>query len=390
MNVVVGSVAVWGLLLGASAIAQSPPASSGASASVDYSQEEAWLCRPGRKDACTADLTTTVVAADGKLVREAFKPNPQAPIDCFYVYPTVSRDTTPNSDMNAGPEERGVARAQFARFGSQCKLYAPLYRQLTLSALRAAMSGQPLTADRSLAYGDVAAAWRYYLEHDNKGRGVVLIGHSQGTGMLTQLIRNEIDGKPIQSQLVSALLLGSNVAVPKDKDVGGAFQNVPLCKSASQLGCTITYVSFREDSPPPANSRFGRVPDEGMIAGCVNPAALTGSKDLHAYLSAGPNGVSTAAADPKPWVNGKTIETPFVSVPGLLSAECIANDAGSYLAVKVHADPADPRTDEIVGDVVDQGQLRKEWGLHLIDAHLAMGNLVEIVGRQAQAYANKK
>lgn len=381
MNVVVRSIAVWGLLVGASALADSP---------IDYSKDETWLCRPGRKDSCTVDLSTTVVAADGKLTRETFKANPRAPIDCFYVYPTVSRDTTPNSDMNAGPEEHGVVRAQFARFGSQCKLYAPLYRQITLSALRAAISGQPLTADRALAYGDVAAAWRHYLEHDNKGRGVVLIGHSQGSGMLTQLIKNEIDGKPIQSQLVSALLLGSNVAVPRGKDVGGAFQSVPLCKSASQLGCVITYVSFRADSPPPANSRFGRVPDEGMVAGCVNPAALTGSKDLHAYMSSGPNGVSTASADPKPWAGDKKIETPFVSVPGLLSAECVSTDAGSYLSVKVNADPADPRTDEIVGDVIDQGQIRKEWGLHLIDAHLAMGNLIDIVGQQSKAYAKKK
>lgn len=381
MNVVVRSIAVWGLLLGASVSAETAP---------DYSKDETWLCRPGRKDSCTVDLSTTVVAADGKLTLETFRANPQAAIDCFYVYPTVSRDTTPNSDMNAGPEEHGVVRAQFARFGSQCKLFAPLYRQVTLTALRSAMSGQPMTADRALAYGDVAAAWRYYLEHDNKGRGVVLIGHSQGSAVLTQLIKNEIDGKPSQAQIVSALLLGSNVAVPRGKDVGGAFQSMPLCKSASQSGCVITYASFRADSPPPANSRFGRVPDEGMAAGCVNPAALTGSKDLHAYLSAGPNGVSTSSADPKAWVTGKQVETPFVSVPGLLGAECVTNDAGSYLAVKVNADPADPRTDEIVGDIIDQGQVRKEWGLHLIDVHLAMGNLIDIVGTQAKAYAKKK
>jgi hypothetical protein len=165
---------------------------------------------------------------------------------------------------------------------------------------------------------------------------------------------------------------------------------MPLCKSAAQLGCVITYVSFRADSPPPANSRFGRVPNEGMVAGCVNPAALAGSKDLHAYLSAGPNGVSTSSADPKQWVPGQTIDTPFVSVPGLLSAECVTDDAGSYLSVKVNANPADPRTDEIVGDVIDQGQIRKEWGLHLIDVHVAMGNLIDIVGRQAKAYAKQK
>jgi hypothetical protein len=247
-----------------------------------------------------------------------------------------------------------------------------------------------MTADRAMAYGDVAAAWRYYLEHDNKGRGVVLIGHSQGSGVLTQLIKNEIDGKPIQSKVISALLLGTNVAVPKGKDVGGSFQNVPLCRSATQLGCVISYVTFRADVPPPANSRFGRVPTEGMQAACVNPAALKGGKaEMHAYLSSGFNGVSTEAAQPKPWATGAKIETPFVSVPGLLSGECVSSDAGSYLAITTNGNPADARTDEIPGDVVVNGQVMKDWGLHLIDAHVAMGNLVDVVAQQSKTYLKK-
>jgi hypothetical protein len=37
----------------------------------DYSNPNSWLCRPGRHDACDIDLTTTIVAANGKLTREA-------------------------------------------------------------------------------------------------------------------------------------------------------------------------------------------------------------------------------------------------------------------------------------------------------------------------------
>ena len=103
----------------------------------DYSDGQAWLCRPGRTDACAIDHTTTVIAADGKLSREAWTADPGAPIDCFYVYPTVSTDPGGNSDMNAGPEENGVVRVQFARFASQCRVFAPLYRQATLTQLRA-------------------------------------------------------------------------------------------------------------------------------------------------------------------------------------------------------------------------------------------------------------
>jgi hypothetical protein len=365
-------------------------ASAGAqTAKNDYGDGKTWLCRPGRADACVVDLTTTVVAADGTLTREAWKANPTAAIDCFYVYPTVSLDKTGNSDMEPGDEENGVVRVQLARFASVCRLYAPLYRQATLTSLRAATSGSPIPVDRALGYNDVLDAWNSYLQHDNNGRGVVLIGHSQGSGVLTQLIRNEIDGKPAQSKLVSALLLGTSLAVPKGKDVGGAFRNIPVCRLASQTGCVIAYASFRSTIPPPENSRFGRVQGEGMQAACANPAALGGgSGQLHAYLSSGGRSITGSMAEPRPWVTGKTIDTPWVSVPGLLTAQCVANEKGSYLEVTVHGNPADPRTDDINGDVMTNGQVNASWGLHLIDVNLAMGNLVDIVGAQAKAFAS--
>jgi len=356
----------------------------------DYGKPETWLCRPGQKDACSVDLTTTVVAANGKLARESFQANPNASIDCFYVYPTVSRDTTGNSDMNAGPEERSVILQQFARFASQCRVYAPLYRQFTLTALRARMSGSTVPADPTLGYNDVLNAWNYYLEHDNQGRGVVLIGHSQGSGVLTQLIAKEIDGKPVQAKLVSALLLGTSLPVPNGKDVGGAFQSIPLCHSAKQTGCVITYASFRSTAPPPDNSLFGKSRGEGTVAACANPAALGGGKgELHSYLNpAGRNGDN---GEPTAWVSPpQKIETTFVSTPGLLSAECVSNEHGSYLEITVNGDPKDPRTDTIAGDVVTNGQVQANWGLHLIDVNLAMGNLVDIVGEQAKAYTNRK
>jgi hypothetical protein len=379
-------IAIAALLAAHAASAQAPGAATTTAAPNDYSKPDAWLCKPGRQDACTVDLTTTIVAADGKLTREPYKANANAPIDCFYVYPTVSLDTTGNSDMNIGPEEKNVILQQFARFGSQCRQYAPLYRQITLTALRAMISGKPLDADRALAYKDVVDAWNYYLEHDNKGRGVVLIGHSQGSGLLTRLIAEQVEGKPVQSRVISSLLLGTNVAVPKGKVVGGSFKSTPLCKSASQIGCVVTYVSFRDTIQPPSNTRFGRVPGEGQVSGCTNPAALAGGKaELHAYLNA--TGRTIASPDrPTEWAKGATIATPFVSVPGLLEGECLSNEKGTYLQVTTQANPSDPRTDEIAGDVVANGKISEDWGLHLIDVNVAMGNLVDIVAQQSKAY----
>jgi len=362
-------------------------------AANDYGAEQSWLCRPGRQDACAVDLTTTVVKANGEMSRETWQANPRAPIDCFYVYPTISTDPADNSDMTADPAERNVIRAQFARFASQCRPFAPLYRQVTLAGLRKVMAGPSGVAglSRGSAYDDVLDAWRYYLEHDNGGRGFVLIGHSQGAFILTELIKDEIDGKPIQSRLVSAILLGATIPVAKGKDVGGTLQSVPLCHSADQVGCVITYASYRSTLPPPANALFGRVTDVGQVAACTNPAALAGgSGELHAYLSADGQTI-TSRQTVKPWVSpDQPVSTPWVSVPGLLTARCASNEnASGYLEITVHGEPSDPRVDDITGDIGFGNQIQANWGLHLIDVDLAVGNLLDIVGRQAKAYAQK-
>jgi hypothetical protein len=348
----------------------------------DYSDGKSWLCKPGRHDACDVDLTTTVVAG-GKLSQENFAADPNAPIDCFYVYPTVSTDPTPNSDMIPDAAEVNVVRQQFARFASKCRPYAPVYRQITLAGLRTrlARGGREGSLAQGVQYDDVRDALNYYLEHDNKGRGFVLVAHSQGSFILDELIRNEIDGKPVQSRMVSAILLGVTLSVPRGKDVGGSFQHIPLCHAASQTGCVISYASFRSTVPPPANTLFGKVANPNMVAACTNPAALGGgSGDLHAYLAT--NGSTIVrATKPKPWVTPeRPIETPWVSVPGLLTAECKSNENASYLEVTVHADPSGARTDDIIGD------LTPEWGLHLVDFNISMGNLVDIVGQQARAW----
>ncbi|WP_419252599.1 DUF3089 domain-containing protein [Caulobacter sp. ErkDOM-YI] len=371
-----------GLMLGSAACAQTPAAA----APNDYAKADNWLCLPGRADACATDQTTTIVAADGKAASEAFKPAANAPVDCFYVYPTVSTDPGSNSDMSIDAAERSVVEQQLTRFGAQCRIYAPMYRQITLAALRRVMMGGQ-GGDAALAYGDVRDAWNHYLTHENKGRGVVLIGHSQGSRMLLQLLKEEIDGKPVQKQMISALILGMNTPV----DAAGKYGSIPSCASASQTGCLVSYVSFRSSSPPPAASRFGKTDPQGLRSACVNPSALVAGKTqtdavpLQAYFSA--VGMGSSAARPKPWAKDMKVTTPFVSAPGLVSGRCVSAGDFTYLSVDVNADPADPRVDEITGDILVFGQPLKDWGLHLIDVNLAMGDLVTLVGEQSKAFA---
>lgn len=353
----------------------------------DYNSDAGWLCLPGHKDACAVDQNVTVVAPDGKRKIVKFKAEPAPRFDCFYVYPTVSLDPTPNSDLNIGPEEKQVAASQAARFAAKCRVYAPLYRQVTLTALRDLMAGKASAADRKLAYLDIEAAWRVYREKYQAGRGVVLIGHSQGAGILKQLIADVVENDADQRRLlIAAYLLGTNVAVPPGGDVGGDFKRTKLCKSMDQYGCVVSYVTFRADSPPPENSRFGKVPQPGMVAACVNPAALGGGKAVTDAIL-GAKGAGLASAPMGPWSSDNApVTTSFVSVPGLISAECVSNSGFSYLAVTVNADPKDARTDTIVGDVVVNGATLKDWGLHLIDMPVEMGNLVTLSDYQAASW----
>jgi hypothetical protein len=248
------------------------------------------------------------------------------------------------------------------------------------------MAGKPVAASRALAYDDVRDAWNEYLAHDNHGRGVVLIGHSQGTRVLIQLVKEEIDGKPIQKRIVSVILGGTVLQVPVGKDVGGDFKSIPLCRSTAQVGCVIAFASFRANVPPPPGAPFGASGGPGLMAACVNPAAPGGgSGALEAYLPAGRVALSPQA--PVEWVKGGApITTFFVKVPGLLTGECVSNAHGSYLAVTVNADPKDPRTDDIAGDILVNGKVLTSWGLHLIDMNLTMGNLVDDVDAQSKAW----
>src|ERR1700683_5152901 len=158
-----------------------------------------WLCRPGVSDnPCTGNLTTTVVRANGTTYVQHARAAKNPPIDCFYVYPTVSTQPTANANLHIDPQERAVAIAQASRFSQVCRVYAPMYPQLTLSAISKGIRPQ----SAAIAYLGVLSAWNDYLAHYNKGRGVVLIGHSQGASLLIALIKREIDPNPSDRHLL--------------------------------------------------------------------------------------------------------------------------------------------------------------------------------------------
>ncbi len=389
----IGKLLATGMLaataISASAFAQVPDARI---PHADYANPALWMCRPDLEtNICKTNLDATVIPGNGKTSRERFVRADNPEVDCFFLYPTVSLDPGYQSDFEPDLMEFDDIKLQFARFGSVCRQFAPVYRQTTVTALRSSAGGpqpvgEPLPEGVG-RYSDVLDAWRHYINHENDGRGFVLIGHSQGSSQLARLLAEEIEGQPAHQRLVSALILGAPVYVPDGEKVGGTFKSTPVCSSAAETGCVISYMSFRDRNPLPEETFFGRSRD-GQRAVCANPASLAGGKGtLDSYfLTRG--FLNTAGGSNQPdWLTPhQDIATKFVKTPGLLSAECVRRGEFDHLVISVNAVPSDPRTDDIAGELVRAAGPNHAWGLHMVDVDIAMGNLVSIVGQQAQAY----
>ena len=363
---------ISGLLLSLAAAAAPAPAAP--AAAVDYSASKNWLCLPGRKDVCSTPLPTTALNANGYGSTGLSPVATDAPVDCFYVYPTVSGDKGLNSDL-AVREEIGATQSQFARFASVCRPFAPIYRQMTLGAIASSAAGADVIRQGELAYADVASAWRTYLARHNKGRPFVLVGHSQGSLMIQELIKREIEGKAVARQLVRAIIPGFNLYVPQGKQVGGTFKSIPLCTSASQTGCVMSWVSFRENNPPPEGAMFGWAPP-GMTVACTNPArpGSTGWERLDSYWYA--RSSLPVPGGPIRWSSEGAPTTPDVRTEGLVAARCVNDGRRGYLSVRTIQTPGGKRTNRIGGEVGLLGMFIPGWGMHLADMSIAQGDLV--------------
>jgi hypothetical protein len=308
-------------------------------------------------------------------------PAKNPPVDCFYVYPTISGQQTVNANLQAGFRETEVAIAQASRFSQACRVYAPVYRQITLNAID--HPARITVADAQIAYRSVLAAFRDYLAHYNHGRGIVFIGHSQGAVILIRLLRQEVDGdRALRRRLVSALLMGGNVTVPRGRTVGGDFAHIPACTSAAQTGCVVAYSSFT--SKPPPNSQFARTSSDagvGLLARtpsrrlrimCVNPASPAGGRaPLDPYLP-------SLVLNFLPSASSLRVATPWVAFPGEYTGGCETSGDATWLQVNRRAGP-DRRP--VLGRLEEP-----VLGLHVLDVNIALGNLVQLVRAQAATY----
>ena len=335
-----------------------------------------WLCKPGQKaNPCEPSLRTTVYSATGATLGvENVRRARHRRIDCFYVYPTVSDQKRPQATKVVDDVLRSIALYQAARYSRDCRVYAPVYRQVTIQGLTDPDS--VTRAMREQGYADVRQAWRTYLRRFNRGRGVVLMGHSQGTFVLRRLIREEIDPhRKMRRKVVSAILLGGNVLVKKGSDRGGDFKKMRACRAPRQTGCIVAFSAFGET--PPANALFGRTARPNREVLCTNPRALGGGPaPLTATYPTKPFAPSVIGAAANLAVRGLPHpNTPWVTVASASTGRCSHAGGASVLRIT-------PRGNVFTLTATPDAT----WGFHLADANVALDDLVRLVRRQARAF----
>jgi hypothetical protein len=351
--------------------------------SAKYADGRAWLCRPDlADDRCRADLTATEIHADGSRTILPFTPAADPKVDCFYVYPTVDLGLRPanHTDFTDVGPMANTTIAQVGRLGEVCRLFAPLYRQVTIGTYVFEWG----TRDRrlSIAFSDVADAFAHYLGQYNQGRKIVLIGHSQGAEMVSRLVRRFFEGDPLlRERLLLALPIGGDVDVPPGRVAGGTFPTVPVCTRPDETGCVIAYRSHHGgEVPSPGRS----APPPGREVVCVNPASLDAGSVGGSAARPFARTIFPTTGRARGLLHGvEGISTPFVAYDGFYSGRC-ADGPGGYHYLEVSETRAE-------GDVrvspfeLDQIALSTSLGTHILDLQFPQGDLVRLIARRAAA-----
>lgn len=235
----------------------------------DYARLENWAAHPDKTD--PADLSPSPTTA----------PNLQAEaaVDVIFLHPTTyTGDRRDERQWNAALDfsytnqktDEGSIQYQASVFNGAGRVFAPRYRQAHLHVF---FTKKDTTAARQaleIAYADVRAAFEHYLKHWNKGRPFIIAGHSQGARHAMFLIRDLIEGKSLEKQLVAAYIVGWPVRQ-------GFFKTFQPCQSPEQTDCFCSWRTWER--------RFGKRKAFERDVVCTNPLTWTTAERAYAPRS---------------------------------------------------------------------------------------------------------
>jgi len=213
----------------------------------DYQNPDSWAALPFKKD--NADRTPGGLLTDRQ---------DSSDVDVFFLHPTTYLGRKGEDLWNGPVDQEKLNRKtdestilhQASIFNGAGRVFAPRYRQAHYHAY---FTKDTLSAKKAFqqAYEDTKAAFKYYLEHYNQGRPIIIAGHSQGTTHAGTILEEFFDEKPLKDQLVAAYLVG----MPVDE---AQFATIKACKKADDIQCFCTWRSWRRGHLP---TRFNDNPN---------------------------------------------------------------------------------------------------------------------------------
>ena len=199
----------------------------------DYSELHSWASHPQKHDA-------------GDSIPESLRKSYSydSTVDVFFIHPTTylrKENDQMNADINNETLNRRTDTRTILNQASafnEYRVFAPRYRQANYSAYLSFNSGYQQVFDT--AYDDIKNAFQYYLDHWNNGHPFFIASHSQGSQHAVRLIKEMIEGTPLEKRMIAAYVIG----IPPIKNPN---LKTPSCSDSTQTGCYIAWNTFTEE-----------------------------------------------------------------------------------------------------------------------------------------------
>ncbi len=309
---------------------------AGFTSSLDYSKAENWLY-------------------DGAY--------PENEVDVFIVAPTVDTQSQYNSTITPGYKKifRNAMNQQQAIYAYTCRIYAPYYRQASMNVYGLSDAAEREKA-LSNAYVDISAAFKYYIEHKNNGRPLIIAGFSQGADMCYRILQEYYGGDSeravsLRENLIAVYAIGWYMT----EDMISKYPQIVPAKGETDTGVV---VSFDCEDGTVTDSMFMPAGSKGIS---INPLNWkTDSTKADKFLNKG-----SVKQDSKTGA--------ITSVEKGKYGAYIDPDRGSLVVTGINTEEYPP-----VLSIFPDGCL------HLYDNFLFFVNLQENVKKRTDAFLQKK
>ena len=165
--------------------------------------------------------------------------------DVFFIVPTLYQDRKEiswNSDVyNKQFSDilmQSSIKYQSTAWLSSANLYSPNYRQAHFRVFEEKYWKNGGEDAFEIAYSDIKRSFEVYLKQFNKGKPIIIAGHSQGAGHAKRLLKDFFDGKELSNKLIAAYLVGTKIT---EDD----FFDLELMNKPDQTGGYVTWNTYK-------------------------------------------------------------------------------------------------------------------------------------------------